>query len=78
MGLENNIKPASREEIFFIRDKAPRGMWKLIEIRTGRTRAQVLYQIKQMPDAQDLVIIQAAREILKAVTGEVFDENKTC
>ncbi|RYY07377.1 MAG: hypothetical protein EOP43_03425 [Sphingobacteriaceae bacterium] len=78
MGLENDIKPASREEIFFIRDKAPRGMWKLIEIRTGRTRAQVLYQIKQMPDAQDLVIIQAAREILKAVTGEVFDENKTC
>ncbi|RYE13183.1 MAG: hypothetical protein EOP34_09375 [Rickettsiales bacterium] len=75
MGLENDIKPASREEIFFIRDKAPRGMWKLIEIRTGRTRAQVLYQIKQMPDAQDLVIIQAAREILKAVTGEVFDEN---
>ena len=78
MGLENDIKPASREEIFFIRDKAPRGMWKLIEIRTGRTRAQVLYQIKQMPDAQDLVIIQAAREILKAVTGEIFDENKTC
>lgn len=72
MELENDIKPASREEIFFIRDKAPRGMWRLIEIRTGRTRAQVLYQIKQMPDVQDLVVIHAAREILKAVTGEVF------
>jgi hypothetical protein len=69
---ESDIKPASREEIFFIRDKAPRGMWRLIEIRTGRTRAQVLYQIKQMPDIQDLEVIQAAREILKAVTGEVF------
>lgn len=72
MDSENNIKPASREEIFFIRDRAPRGMWKMVEIRTGRTRAQVLYQIKQMPDIQDLKVIQAAREILEAITGEVF------
>ncbi|RYX87518.1 hypothetical protein EON73_01215 [bacterium] len=76
MDLKEDIKPASREEIFFIRDKAPRGLYRMIEIRTGRTRAQVLYQIKQMPDIQDLEIIHAAREILKAITGEVYDENK--
>jgi hypothetical protein len=76
MNLEKDTKPASREEILFLRDKAPRGMWKMVEIRTGATREQVLYQIKQMPSNQNLEVIQAAREILKAITGDVFQEQR--
>lgn len=74
MDLENSIKPASQEEILFLRHKAPRGMWKMVEIRTGLTRSQVLYQIMQMPENQDLEVIQASREILKVITGDVFGE----
>ncbi|RYE15011.1 MAG: hypothetical protein EOP34_04780 [Rickettsiales bacterium] len=72
MDSDNSIKPASQEEILFLRHKAPRGMWKMVEIRTGLTRQQVLYQIMQMPENQNLDVIQAAREILKAITGDEF------
>jgi hypothetical protein len=72
MDSDNSIKPASQEEILFLRHKAPRGMWKMVEVRTGLTRQQVLYQIMQMPENQNLDVIQAAREILKAITGDEF------
>lgn len=61
--------PASKDEILFIRQNMPRGMVAMIQVRTGLKRTQVLYQIMQMPENQNREVIQAARDILYAVTG---------
>ncbi|MBB6131526.1 hypothetical protein [Mucilaginibacter lappiensis] len=76
MCIINSKKPirASQEEILFLRKHAPKGLWKMVEFRTKRTKAQVLYQIMQMPENQDLLIIQAVREILFVVTGLVYEK----
>lgn len=68
------IKKASKKEIVFMKNAAPRGMWKMVEIRTKKTRMQVLYQITQMPPKQDKEIIQASREILFAITGLKYEQ----
>ncbi|TKC08006.1 hypothetical protein FA048_12645 [Pedobacter polaris] len=68
-----DIQEASQVELLYLRHNAPRGMWKMVEIRTGKSRSQVHYQIMQMPNNQDLEIIQAAREILFAVTGLKYE-----
>ena len=68
------IKKASKKEIQFLRGSAPRGMWKMVEIRTNRSRMQVNYQIMQMPINQDREIIQATREILFAITGLKYEQ----
>lgn len=68
------IKKASKKEINFLRTSAPRGMWKMVEIRTKRSRMQVNYQIMQMPFNQDREIIQATREILFAITGLKYEQ----
>ncbi|RYE15092.1 MAG: hypothetical protein EOP34_04465 [Rickettsiales bacterium] len=68
------IKPASEKEILFLRHEAPRGMWSLVAIRAEKTRSQVLYQIMQMPENQDLRVIQASREILRAITRKVYNK----
>ena len=68
------IKKASKKEIQFLRRSAPRGMLRMVEIRTNRTRTQVSYQIMQMPFNQDREIIQATREILFAITGLKYEQ----
>ena len=71
MCIINNEKPirASQEELLFFRKHAPKGMWRMVEFKAQCAKSQVLYQIMQMPDNQNLNIIQAAREILFVVTG---------
>lgn len=59
---------ASQEELLFMRHHMPRGMVAMICHRTGASRSRVLYQIMQMPENQDVKIIQATREIFEAVT----------
>jgi hypothetical protein len=67
---------ASLKELQFIRKHAPRGMWKMVEIRTGKTRSQVDYQLRQLPENQDLRVVNAAREILLTITGLSFTSNE--
>jgi hypothetical protein len=54
----------------------PKGVVKMVMIRTGKTRSQVLYQLVQMPSNQDLEIITAFREILYVITGLSFESKK--
>lgn len=74
----DNVKDyieASQEELLFIRHNMPRGMVAMICHRTGASRSRILYQIMQMPENQDIDIIQATREIFKAVTGFEYSSN---
>jgi len=75
--MRNNLsqyKPASQEEIQFLRHNMPRGMVAMINIRTNEPRWRILYELERYPINQNLNIIQAAREILFAVTGLDFDQ----
>lgn len=66
---------ATQAELTFIRHNMPKGMVKMVQIRTGKSRSQVLYQIVQMPENQDADIIQAFREILYAITRLKYSPN---
>ncbi|MDX3917013.1 MAG: hypothetical protein QHC79_25955 [Pseudosphingobacterium sp.] len=70
--MHKHFEKISRDEICFIRRNAPRGLYRMVQRKTGRSRAQVDYQLRLEPRHQDLVVIQAAREILKVVTGLSF------
>lgn len=75
--MHNNLsqyKPASQEEIQFLRHNMPRGMVAMINIRTGEPRWKILYELERYPVNQNSKIIQAAREILFAVTGLDFEQ----
>lgn len=67
-----NHQRASKRELRFIRRHAPRGMWHMVRTRTGKTRSQIDYQLRLMPDNQDPDIIQATREIFFVVTGKRY------
>jgi len=67
---------ASQGELLFMRNNMPRGMLAMICHRTGATRSKVLYQIVQMPKAQNPDIIWAAREIFEAVTQMKYKGDK--
>jgi len=64
---------ASKEELAFIKDNMPRGMISMIKIKTGETKRKIEYQIKDNPKVQNPKIIDAAREILKAVKGLSYE-----
>lgn len=59
----------SKAELRFIREHAPRGLWKMVQLKTGKTRSQVDYQLRLHPEKRDPVIIGTARELLEATTG---------
>jgi len=69
----NNITKASPDELNFINSHMPRGMVAMIQVRTGSSRSQIRYQLERNPRFQNPLIIQAAREILQAVTGKRFE-----
>jgi hypothetical protein len=74
--ITKEVIPATAEELLFIKKKMPKGVVKMVMIRTGKTRSQVLYQLVQMPSNQDLEIITAFREILYVITGLSFESKK--
>lgn len=59
--------PASDDELKWIDENMPKGIIKMVEILTGKTRQQVRYQLYDKPRNQDGEIITALREILFAV-----------
>lgn len=69
-----DIKKVTEDELLFLKKNIPKGMIKMVMIRTKKTRSQVLYQLIQMPNNPDLEIIQAFREILFAVTQLKFNK----
>jgi hypothetical protein len=72
--MHNNIAEVSKAELRYIRQHAPRGMFKMVQQRTGRSRSQVDYQLRKDPRKQDLTIIDAAREILSVATGLSYEK----
>lgn len=74
--ITNETAEASHDELIFIKKSMPKGMVKMVMIRTGKSRSQVLYQLVQMPINQDLEIITAFREILFAITQLRFEPKK--
>ncbi|MBW8326579.1 MAG: hypothetical protein K0M50_17575 [Prolixibacteraceae bacterium] len=74
---ENPFKEASQEELIFICHNMPRGMVAMIQVRTAATRAEVLYQLQRNAKTQKPDIIQAARDILLAITGLSYEEEKS-
>lgn len=72
---KKEIEKITEEELLFLKKNIPKGMIKMVMIRTKKTRSQVLYQLVQMPNNADLEIIQAFREILFAVTQLKFKKN---
>lgn len=73
---ENTFKEASQDELIFINHNMPRGMVSMINVRTGATRAEILYQLSHNAKVQKPDIIQAAREILFVVTGLNYEQEK--
>lgn len=67
---------ASQKELDFIRKNAPRGLWKMIQIKTNKSRSQVDYQLRLSPEKQDSVIIETTRELFQVVTGLVYNEKE--
>jgi len=64
---------ATQEELDFIAATMPKGMVAMIMKRTGKSRGRVLYHLKHRGVAeQDGEIIEAAREILYAVTRKRY------
>jgi len=64
---------ATQEELDFIADNMPKGMVAMVMKRTGKSRSRVLYHLKHRGvAAQDKEIIEAAREILYAVTRKRY------
>ncbi|HEY9560342.1 MAG TPA: hypothetical protein VIR29_06095 [Anseongella sp.] len=41
----------------------------MVQLKTGKTRSQVDYQLRLHPEKQDSVITGTARELLEAITG---------
>lgn len=76
MTLENkdNFIVATQDELDFINHHMPKGMVAMIMKRTGKSRSQVIYQLTQAPAKQDEEIINAAREILYAVTRKRYND----
>lgn len=66
---------ATQDELLWIRHVMPKGMLKMVEVRTGKSRAQVRYQLYNMPENQDAEIITAIREILYVVTRKKYSVN---
>lgn len=62
-------KPASKEELAFLKHHMPWGMIAMIVHRTKKPRWKVIYELTKSSIDQDSEIIQACREILFAVTG---------
>lgn len=72
-----NRKPfvkASASELEFMRKNAPRGLWKMIQVKTRKSRSQVDYQLRLCPEKQNPIIIDAARELFHAATGLTYTE----
>lgn len=64
---EDSFVQATPEELKWIDEVMPKGMVKMVEHLTGRSRQQVRYQLYGAPKSQDGEIITALREILFAV-----------
>jgi hypothetical protein len=73
---ENIFREASQDELIFINHNMPRGMVSMIQARTKATRSEILYQLQRNPKKQKSGIIQAAREILFAITGLSYEEER--
>lgn len=73
---DHNYIEASREELQFIRGLKLHGLVSMISKRTGKSRAQILYQLNQNPVIQDQEIINSAREIVYVVTGQKFNSHE--
>lgn len=71
--IKDNYKPASKEELDFLKHNMPRGMVSMVVYRTKQPRWKVLYELKKDSFSQNPEIIQAVREILYAVTGLDFE-----
>lgn len=67
---------ATQKELEFIRKNAPKGLWKMIQTKTNKSRSQVDYQLRLSPEKQDPVIIEATRELFQVVTGLVYNEKE--
>ncbi len=70
-------KPASQEELDFLRHNMPRGMVSMIVHRTNQPRWKVVYELTKVSVKQNAEIIQATREVLYAVTGLCFENEKS-
>lgn len=68
-----HYKHASRAELEFLRHNMVRGMVAMVVYRTKHPRWKVLYELERYPEVQNPEIVQAAREILFAVTGLDFE-----
>ena len=73
---ENIFREASQDELIFINHNMPRGMVSMIQARTKATRSDILYQLQRNPKKQKPDVIQAAREILFAITGLSYEEER--
>lgn len=67
---------ATQKELDFIRKNAPKGLWKMIQRKTRKSRSQVDYQLRLSPEKQDPVIIETTRELFHVVTGLVYNEKE--
>lgn len=72
--ISKQYKYAGREELDFLRHNMIRGMIALITYRSKMPRWKVLYELERYPEEQNPEIVQAAREILYAVTSLDFEE----
>ncbi|MGV8135980.1 MAG: hypothetical protein AB2L20_12255 [Mangrovibacterium sp.] len=70
------FKEASQDELIFINHNMPRGMVSMIQARTKAKRSEILYQLQRNPKKQNPGVIQAAREILLAITGLSYEEER--
>lgn len=68
-----HYKYASRAELEFLRHNMIRGMIAMIVHRAKHPRWKVLYELERYPEEQTPEIVQAARDILFAVTGLDFE-----
>lgn len=75
--IKEKYKPASREELDFLKHNMPRGMISMVVYRTKLPRWKVLYELNKDTLTQNPGIIQAFREILFAVTGLDFENELT-
>ena len=68
-----DLYPADQQELDYIAENKPRGLVALVELRTKKSRAQVLYQLERPASKPDLEILRATREILYAITGCLYE-----
>lgn len=69
----DKYKPASKDELGFLKHNMPRGMVSMVVHRTGYPRWKIMYELTKDSLTQNPEIIQACREILYAVTGLDFE-----